>query len=68
MAPITPPFADVLNSYMRHVVRELCVEPAVCEGLEKLIRSYLVETGEQERKPHYEAMKTTTTDNNIDED
>ena len=42
MAPITPPFADVLNSYMRHVVREFFPEPAVHEELEKTIRSYIV--------------------------
>jgi hypothetical protein len=35
MAPVTPPFADVLNSYMRHVVRECFPEPAVHEELEK---------------------------------
>jgi hypothetical protein len=42
MAPVTPPFADVLNSYMRHVVREFYPEPAVHEELEKAIRSYIV--------------------------
>jgi hypothetical protein len=42
MAPGTPPFADVLNAYMRHVVRELHPEPAVHEELEKKIRSYVV--------------------------
>jgi Transposase len=42
MAPVTPPFADVLNSYMRHVVRECVPEPAVHEELEKTIRSYVV--------------------------
>ena len=51
MAPVTPPFVDVLNSYMRHVVRELYAEPAVHEGLEKSIRSYIIEPAEQERKP-----------------
>jgi hypothetical protein len=43
MAPVTPPFADVLNSYMRHVVHELYPDTAVHEGLEKAIRSYVVE-------------------------
>jgi hypothetical protein len=43
MAPVTPPFADVLNAYMRHhVVRELYPEPVVHEGLEKTIHSYVV--------------------------
>ena len=42
MAPVTPPFADVLNSYMRHVVREFYPEPAVHEQLEKAMRSYIV--------------------------
>jgi hypothetical protein len=40
MAPVTPLFADVLNSYMHHVVRECFPEPAVHEELEKVIRSY----------------------------
>jgi hypothetical protein len=35
MVPVSPPFADVLNAYMRHVVRELYPEPDVHEGLEK---------------------------------
>jgi len=33
MAPVTPPFADVLNSYMRHFVREFYREPTVHEQL-----------------------------------
>jgi hypothetical protein len=42
MAPVTPPFADVLNSYMRHAVSEFYPEPAEHEQLEKAIRSYVV--------------------------
>jgi hypothetical protein len=42
MAPVTPPFADVLKSYMRHVVRGCFPEPAVHEELEKTICSYVV--------------------------
>jgi hypothetical protein len=42
MAPATPPFADVLNAYMRHVVLELHPEPHVHEGLEKAIHLYIV--------------------------
>ena len=42
MAPIAPPFADVLNSYMCHVVHECFPDPAVHEGLEKVICSYVV--------------------------
>jgi hypothetical protein len=37
MAPVTPPFPDVLNSYMRHVGHELYAEPTVHGGLEKVI-------------------------------
>jgi hypothetical protein len=42
MASATLPFADVLNAYMRHVVRELHPEPDVHEGLEKAICWYIV--------------------------
>ena len=42
MAPTTPPFADVLNSYMRHVVRVFHPEPAVHEQMETAIRNYVV--------------------------
>jgi hypothetical protein len=53
MAPVTPPFADVLNSYMRNVVRELYPDTAVHEGLEKAIRSCVVEL-QQENKSESE--------------
>jgi hypothetical protein len=35
-APVTPPFADVLNAYMRHFVRWLHSEPDMHEELEKV--------------------------------
>jgi hypothetical protein len=54
MMPVTPPLADVLNSYMRHVVRDLYPDTAIHEGLEKAIRPCIVElhtpAREQERK------------------
>jgi hypothetical protein len=43
MAPVTPPLADVLNTYIRHVVREVYPEQDLHKGLEKAIRSYTVE-------------------------
>ena len=42
MAPGTPPFANVLNAYMRHAVHNFHPEPAVHEELEKTIRSFVV--------------------------
>jgi hypothetical protein len=43
MVPGTPhPFADVLNVYMRHVVRNFHPEPAMHEELEKTIHSFIV--------------------------
>jgi hypothetical protein len=42
MASVTPSLADVLNTYIRHVVYELFPEPEVHERLEKAI-SYTVE-------------------------
>jgi len=48
MGPITMPLTDVVNTYKRHAVSELYPEPAVHDGLEKGIRSYVVEPGEQE--------------------
>ena len=51
MAHITPLFADILSSYIHHVVRELYTDPAVHDGLERVVHSCIVEPGEQEQKP-----------------
>jgi hypothetical protein len=42
MAPSTPPISDVLNSYMRHVVRVFYPDPAVHEQIETAICKYVV--------------------------
>jgi hypothetical protein len=42
MAPSKPPFSDVLNSYMVHVVRVFHPDPAVHELMETAIRNYVV--------------------------
>jgi hypothetical protein len=41
MAPVAPALADVLNSYIRHVVQEFYPEPAEHEQMERVIRSYV---------------------------
>ncbi len=41
MTPVTPPFDDVLNSYMNHVVQEFYPEPAEFEQIKNVIHSYI---------------------------
>ena len=41
MTPVTPPFADVLKSYIKHVVHEFYPGPVEYEQIENVINSYV---------------------------